>query len=72
RGEVYEAYYIFDVNPRMSIKLGGLFYDYAYTGSGSPVGAPQKIDDVLAGTAFNMLPVVDTAWDANLALTVKF
>ncbi|MBW6512281.1 MAG: DUF3373 domain-containing protein, partial [Desulfuromonadaceae bacterium] len=42
RGEVYEAYYIFDVNPRMSIKLGGLFYDYAYTGSGSPVGAPQK------------------------------
>jgi hypothetical protein len=72
RGEVYEAYYIVDVNPRMSIKLGGLFYDYEYTGSGSPVGAPQKVEDVLAGTAFNMLPVVDKAWDANLSMTIKF
>jgi hypothetical protein len=72
RGSVAEGYYIWDVNPNMFIKLSGLFYDYEYTGSGSPVGAPQKVDDVLAGTAFSMLPVVDTAWDANVSLTISF
>lgn len=72
RGHVGEAYYIVDVNPKMFIKLAGLYYDYEYTGSGSPVGKPQKIDDVLAGNAFSMLPAVDTAWNVNAALTVKF
>ena len=72
RGHVGEAYYIFDVNPNMFIKIGGLYYDYQYTGSGSPVGAPQKVDDVLDGKAFSMLPVVDKAWDGYASLTVKF
>ena len=72
RGHVGEAYYIFDVNPNMFIKLGGLYYDYQYTGSGSPVGAPHKIKDVQNGTAFSMLPVVDTAWDGYASLTVRF
>jgi len=72
RGHVGEAYYIFDVNPNMFIKLGGLYYDYQYTGSGSPVGAPHKIEDVQNGTAFSMLPAVDTAWDGYASLTVRF
>ncbi|QLE87310.1 DUF3373 domain-containing protein [Shewanella sp. Scap07] len=72
RGHVGEAYYIFDVNPRMFIKLAGLYYDYEYTGSGTPVGAPQSIDDILAGSAYSMLPVVDTAFDINASLTVNF
>lgn len=72
RGHVAEAYYIFDINPKMFIKLAGLYYDYEYTGSGSPVGAPQKIDDVIAGSAYSMLPVVDTAYDVNASLTVNF
>lgn len=72
RGHVGEAYYIFDVNPNMFIKLGGLYYDYEYTGSGSPVGAPVKIEDVQNGTAASMLPAVDSAWDAYASLTVKF
>jgi len=72
RGHVAEAYYIFDINPKMFIKLAGLYYDYEYTGSGTPVGAPQKIDDVLAGTAYSMLPVVDTAFDVNASLTITF
>ncbi|MGI2058196.1 DUF3373 domain-containing protein [Shewanella baltica] len=72
RGHVAEAYYIFDINPKMFIKLAGLYYDYEYTGSGTPVGAPQKIDDVLAGTAYSMLPVVDTAFDVNASLTINF
>lgn len=72
RGHVAEAYYIFDINPKMFIKLAGLYYDYEYTGSSTPVGAPQKIDDVLAGTAYSMLPVVDTAFDVNASLTINF
>lgn len=72
RGHVAEAYYIFDINPKMFIKLAGLYYDYEYTGSGTPVGAPQKIDDVLAGSAYSMLPVVDTAFDVNASLTINF
>lgn len=72
RGHVAEAYYIFDINPKMFIKLAGLYYDYEYTGSGTPVGAPQKIDDVLAGSAYSMLPVVDTAFDVNVSLTINF
>ncbi len=72
RGHVGEAYYIVQVNPKMFIKLGGLYYDYEYTNSGSPVGAPQKVEDVIAGTAFSMLPVIDTVWNANASLTVKF
>nr|NIQ94796.1 DUF3373 domain-containing protein [Desulfuromonadales bacterium]NIS41096.1 DUF3373 domain-containing protein [Desulfuromonadales bacterium] len=72
RGHVGEAYYMFDVNPRMFIKLGGLYYDYEYTNSGSPVGTPQNVDEVQDGTAFSMLPAIDTAWDANASLTIKF
>jgi len=72
RGHVGEAYYIFDINPNMFIKVGGLYYDYVYTGSGSPVGTPRKVDDVLDGTAYSMLPVVDKAWDGYASLTVSF
>ncbi|MGS0676861.1 DUF3373 domain-containing protein [Shewanella sp. 125m-1] len=72
RGHVGEAYYMFDINPRMFIKLAGLYYDFEYTGSGTPVGAPQDIDEVIAGTAYSMLPVVDTAFDVNASLTVNF
>lgn len=72
RGHVGEAYYIFDINPNMFIKVGGLYYDYEYTNSGSPVGAPQKVSDVLDGTAYSMLPVADSAWDGYASLTVKF
>jgi hypothetical protein len=72
RGHVGEAYYIFEVNPNMFIKIGGLYYDYEYTGSGSPVGAPIKIKDVQEGRAASMLPAIDTAWDGYASLTVKF
>jgi hypothetical protein len=56
----------------MFIKVGGLYYDYKFTNSGSPVGKPQKVDDVLDGTAYSMLPVADNAWDGYASLTVKF
>jgi len=72
RGHVAEAYYIFDINPRAFIKIGGLYYDYEYTGSGSPVGKPVKVSDIQDGTAYSLLPVVDTAWDAYAKITMQF
>ncbi len=72
RGHVFEAYYIFDINPRAFIKVGGLYYDYEYTGSGSPVGKPIKIADIENGSAYSLLPVIDTAWDAYAKITMKF
>ena len=65
RGHVGEAYYIVDINPRMSIKLSGIYYDFEYTGSGSPVGKPKDIDDVKDGKEYSLLPVIDTAYDLN-------
>jgi len=72
RGHVGEVYYIFDINPRAFIKIGGLYYDYEYTGSGSPVGKPIKIDDIKNGTAYSLMPAVDTAWDAYAKITMNF
>jgi hypothetical protein len=75
RGHVGEAYYIFDVNPNMFIKIGGLYYDYAWTGSGVPVGTPLKIKYVTMANAANVhgqMPIVDKAYDAYASLTVKF
>ncbi len=72
RGQTGEAYYIFDVNPKMFIKLSGIYYDYEYSNSGSAVGKPQKVEDIKDGLAYSLLPVVDTAYDVNASLTVKF
>lgn len=72
RGHVAEAYYIFDINRNASIKVGGIYYDYEYTGSGSPVGKPIKIEDIENGDAYSLLPVVDTAWDAYAQMSLRF
>jgi hypothetical protein len=71
RGQVYEAYWIQPVfKDNFFVKLGGQYYDYEYTGSGNPLGAPVKIDDVKAFDAF--FPVVDTVWNTYLSATVRF
>jgi hypothetical protein len=72
RGHVGEAYYIFDINPNMFLKVGAIYYDYQYTGSGAPVGKPQKIKDVQDGKAYSILPAVDEVWDFNASMTMKF
>lgn len=72
RGNVGEAYYIFDINPNMFIKVGAIYYDYNYTGSGSPVGKPQKVSEVQKGKAYSLLPAIDEVWDINASMTVKF
>lgn len=72
RGHAGEAYYIVDINPRMFLKFGGIYYDYEYSGSGSPVGKPQKISKIQDGTAYSLMPVVDKAFDLNASLTMQF
>ncbi|WP_022663824.1 DUF3373 family protein [Desulfospira joergensenii] len=69
RGQVWEAYYIqpvFDDN--FFVTLGGRYYDYKYTGSGNPLGAPVEISD--ASAMDTLFPVVDKVW--NLYLSVNF
>ena len=72
RGHAAEAYYIFDINPRAFIKVGGIYYDYEFSNSGSPVGKPQKISDLQDGDVYSLMPVVDTAWDAYAQITMQF
>ncbi|RLB72179.1 MAG: DUF3373 domain-containing protein [Deltaproteobacteria bacterium] len=72
RGSVGEVYYIFDINPRAFIKVGALYYDYKYTGSGSPVGQPYEVDDIQDGKEYSLLPAIDKAWDAYAKITMQF
>jgi hypothetical protein len=71
RGQVWEAYWhqrIFEDN--FFITLGGQYYDYEYTGSGNPLGAPVKISDVTSLDSANA--VVDKVWVAYLSATLRF
>lgn len=71
RGQVFETYYIQPIfKDNFFIKLGGRYYDYEYTGSGNPLGAPVKVSEATAMNA--LFPVVDTAWNAYLSATVRF
>lgn len=72
RGQAGEAYYIIDINPNMFLKVGAIYYDYKYTGSGTPVGKPQKIEDVQDGKAYSILPAVDEVLDLYASMTMKF
>ena len=71
RGSVYEGYWhqpIFGDN--FFATLGVRYYDYEYTGSGNPMGEPQKIDEINSLNALN--PVIDEVWDGYLSLTFRY
>lgn len=71
RGHVGEAYFLQPIyRDNFFIILGFRYYDYEYTGSGNPLGAPVRISDLTALDALN--PVLDTVWDAYLSTTVRF
>jgi hypothetical protein len=71
RGQVYEAYYIQPIfGPKFFVQLGGQYYDYEYTGSGNPLGAPVKIDELTSLDA--LFPVVDEVWNVYLSATLRF
>lgn len=71
RGQVWEVYYhqpIFKRN--FFLTLGGQYYDYEYTGSGNPLGAPVKISEASSLDTLNA--VVDKVWLAYLSATLRF
>jgi hypothetical protein len=71
RGSVYEGYYIQPIfGKHFFVKLGGRFYDYEYTGSGSPLGEPEKISQ--ANSFDGLFPIVDEVWDVYASATMRF
>ncbi|MFA6010097.1 MAG: DUF3373 family protein [Desulfobacteraceae bacterium] len=71
RGQVFEAYYHQPVvEDHFFLTLGGRYYDYDYTGSGNPLGAPVKITEVMSTDA--LFPVTDKVWDIYLSANMKF
>jgi hypothetical protein len=71
RGQVWELYYHQNiVDDNFFFTLGGQYYDYEYTGSGNPLGAPVKISEVNALDALNA--VVDEVWVGYLSATLRF
>ena len=71
RGQVWELYWHQNiVEDKFFVTLGGQYYDYEYTGSGNPMGAPVKISDVTSLDALNA--VVDEVWVGYLSATLRF
>jgi len=71
RGQVFEGYYIQPVfGDNFFLTLGGKYYDYDYTGSGNPLGAPVKISEATA--LDTLFPVADKVTDLYLSATLRF
>lgn len=71
RGHVFEGYYLQPiVKKNFFIKLGGLYYDYDYTGSGNPLGEPVKISEATSFDSLNA--VVDKVWTGYISGTIRF
>ncbi|NOY69961.1 MAG: DUF3373 domain-containing protein [Deltaproteobacteria bacterium] len=71
RGQVYEGYYIQPLyGHNFFAKVGTQFYDYKYTGSGNPLGAPVKISSLSSLDALN--PVADKIWNYYASVTLRF
>jgi hypothetical protein len=71
RGSVFETYYLQPVvSNNFFLKLGMKYYDYEYTGSGNPLGAPVKISNINSLNA--LFPVIDKVWDVYASLTMRF
>lgn len=71
RGQVIEGYYIQPIiDKNFFVKVGGQYYDYKYTGSGNPLGAPVKISEANGMDA--MFPVIDKVWNGYISANVRF
>ena len=71
RGSVVETYYIQPIiSDNFFLKLGMKYYDYEYTGSGNPLGAPEKISELNSLNA--IFPVIDKVWDLSASITMRF
>lgn len=71
RGSVYELFYNQPfVDNKLMLSLGAQYYDYQYSGSGSPMGEPVKISDLDSFDTFT--PVVDTMWNYYVTLAYRW
>ncbi|MBT7052347.1 MAG: DUF3373 family protein, partial [Desulfobacula sp.] len=71
RGSVVETYYIQPIiSDNFFLKLGMKYFDYEYTGSGNPLGAPEKISELSSLNA--IFPVIDKVWDLSASITMQF
>ncbi len=71
RGSVYELFYNQPfVDNKLILSLGAQFYNYEYSGSGSPMGAPVKISELSSYDTF--MPVVDTMWNYYVNLAYRW
>ncbi len=71
RGQVWELYWHQDIfKDTFFVTLGGQYYDYDYTGSGNPLGAPVKISEATSLDSLNA--VVDEVWVGYLSATLRF
>jgi len=71
RGQVYEGYWHQPIfNDNFFATIGVRYYDYEYTGSGNPMGEPEKIDDINSLSALN--PVIDEVLDGYISLTFRY
>ncbi|MDO9040847.1 MAG: DUF3373 family protein [Desulfocapsaceae bacterium] len=71
RGSVYELFYNQPlINDKVVLSLGAQYYDYEYSGSGSPMGSPVKISELTSFDTF--MPVVDTMWNYYVNLAYRW
>jgi hypothetical protein len=71
RGSVYEIFYNQPfVDNKLVLSVGAQYYDYDYSGSGSPMGDPVKISELTSLDAF--MPVVDTMWNYYVNLAYRW
>jgi hypothetical protein len=71
RGHVYEGYWHQPiVKDNFFATIGVRYYDYEYTGSGNPMGEPQKIDEINSLNA--LTPVIDEVIDGYISLTLRW
>jgi hypothetical protein len=71
RGSVYELFYNQPlINDKVVLSLGAQYYDYDYSGSGSPMGSPVKISELTSLDTF--MPVVDTMWNYYVNLAYRW
>jgi uncharacterized protein DUF3373 len=71
RGSVYELFYNHPmVDNKLILSLGAQYYDYDYSGSGNPMGAPVAIEDLTALDTF--LPVTESMWNYYMNLVYRW
>ncbi len=68
RGSVYEGYLTHRINRRLICKVGYIYYDYDYSGSGWNVGAPKDLDEI----AVLGFPTYKKAGKLTLGMTARF